>query len=138
MDNNLDVKELFAVVAAERLEEARKLDANDEKSKEAFKQCLEAAKMYNELTKTDDSHSEELDRQEMEKEKQELERELRKKENRKDRWVKVAEVGAVAVVAPVVGFLCNKNFAKFLCKVEEFETFTTTAGRSLSKVFKFK
>lgn len=133
-----DLKDLMGAVAAERLEYARSCDAGDEKGDAAFKQGITAFNAYVEMSKIDDAHNEEIDRQELEKERQLREEEMKRKESRKDRWAKAAEVGLMVVAAPVVGYLCNKSLAKFLCEAEQFENFTSTAGRSLGKMFKFK
>lgn len=56
----------------------------------------------------------------------------------KDRMVRVIEIGAAVVAAPLIEAGCKKAFAKMICTFEQDNIFTTTAGRSLSGLFKFK
>ena len=133
-----DLKELMGTVAAERLDYARNCDAGDDAGDKAFEQGITAFKAYVEMAKIDDAHNEEIDRRELEREKQLREEELKRETAKKDRWMKGIEIGLVVVAAPIIGMVCNKNLAKFICKAEQFETFTSTAGRSLGKMFKFK
>lgn len=132
-----DLKSLMADVAAERLDYAKNCEPGDEASEVALKQGVTAFNAYTELAKMEAEREELIERRAIEREKMAREEELRKKEAKKDRIVKCIEIAALAVVTPVVGYACNRAFANFLCKAEQFETFTTTAGRSLGKVFKF-
>ena len=43
-----------------------------------------------------------------------------------------------AVITPVIDYGVKKVFAKMLCEFEKDYTFTTTAGKTLSSIFKFK
>lgn len=43
-----------------------------------------------------------------------------------------------AVITPVIDYSVKKVFAKMLCEFEKDYTFTTTAGKTLSSIFKFK
>lgn len=85
------------------------LSENGEESKAAFDEAMEA-----------------IDRQ------QTLDKDT------KDRIVKVVEIGAAVLLAPLVEAGCKKAFAHMLCEFEKDYNFTTTAGRSLSGLFKFK
>lgn len=134
---DINLKEQVAVYASERLEVARKLGVKDDECDKAFEQAMKAVKIYGELTKIDDEHSEELDRQELTKENQDLERDMKRMVARGDRIFKVVEIAAVAVLAPTLTYVFNRKFAEFLCEAEQFESFTSTAGRSLGKIFKF-
>ena len=120
------VKDLMANVAIERLEIARNCDPGDEQGDEAFKQGMEAAKLYAEIADALAKHEEELAREE-----------IRRSEAKKDRWIKGIEIGATVIAVPVIGLFCNKSFAKYVGKIEQFEIFTSTPGRSLNKMFKF-
>ena len=42
------------------------------------------------------------------------------------------------VITPVIDYGVKKVFAKMLCEFEKDYTFTTTAGKTLSSIFKFK
>lgn len=121
------VRDLMANVAIERLEYARNCDPGDEKGDKAFEQGMAAAKEYTELTEANAKHEEELAREEN-----------RLREAKRDRWVKGIEIGATVLAVPLIGLACNRNFAKFVGRdIEQFEIFTSTPGRSLSKMFKF-
>lgn len=85
------------------------LSENGEESKAAFDEAMEA-----------------IDRQ------QTLDKDT------KDRIVKVVEIGAAVLLAPLVEAGCKKAFAHMLCEFEKDYSFTTMAGRSLSGLFKFK
>ena len=41
-------------------------------------------------------------------------------------------------ITPVIDYGVKKVFAKMLCEFEKDYTFTTTAGKTLSSIFKFK
>lgn len=105
-----------------------------------------------ERTKAKDSRDDMVTRREMETKKHELEAfrfdletkrqesddYFRKKEARRNFWIRVAEIGAATVVAPVIGYGLKKGFAKIICTFEKDYTFTTSAGRSLGGLFRFK
>lgn len=57
---------------------------------------------------------------------------------KKEKLMKCVEIGAVVIAAPLLEAGCRKAFAKMICSFEKDYTFTTTAGRSLSSLFKFK
>lgn len=135
--NDQGLKNLVANVATARLEYALNHEPGSEEGELAFKQGITAFNAYTELAKIDDAHEELVERRRIEEQKQFRDEALRMKESKRDRIVKGIEIAAVAVIAPVVGYACNRAFAGFLCKAEQFETFTTTAGRSLGKIFKF-
>lgn len=57
---------------------------------------------------------------------------------KRDLWIKIGTFGAGLVVVPVVDLCCKRNLVKLIGKVEQMETFTSSAGRSLSSWFKWK
>ena len=59
-----------------------------------------------------------------------------KDSNRAEKAIKLIEIGATLVVAPLIGLKCNTLFAKTICEFEKDYMFTTTAGKTLSKLFK--
>ena len=67
-----------------------------------------------------------------------VDRDIERAKAIRDGWIRVAEIGATAVVAPLVGYATHKGLAKMLCMFEKDYTFTTTAGRALSGLFRFK
>lgn len=137
MNNDQNLKQLMADVAKQRLERAKEYGPGTDEGEVAFKEGLQAFNAYNEMVKTQDAHEELIERRVMEKDKQTRDEVIRKKERTKDYIVFIGGAVVTAVATPVVYHFCNKDLAKFLCKVEEFETFTTTAGKSLGKMFKF-
>lgn len=58
--------------------------------------------------------------------------------DKKDKMVKVVEIGMVVVAAPLIEAACKKGFARMICEFEEDHIFTTMAGKSLSALFKFR
>lgn len=138
MPEKKSLKQLMEEVAAEKLNYVLEHEQGDDDAEEAFDQAITAVKVYNDMVKIDDAHEEELKRQDIEKDKQEADKKFKMSESTKEKIMKGIELGAVVIVTPVIGYFSNKNLAKFLCKAEQFETFTSTAGRSLGKMFKFK
>ena len=116
---------LLATVAEDRLESALKLEGEERHA--AFKEGMEAVTKQIELQKM----------------KQEEERALREEENKKhdvfvERCIQVGTFAAGLVVAPAIEYGVKKGFAKLLCEFEKDYSFTTSAGRSLSDLFKFR
>lgn len=60
-----------------------------------------------------------------------------KSDKTKDRIIKCLEIASSIAVLHISGKF-KKDFAKMLCEFEKDYSFTTTAGRSLSSIFKFK
>lgn len=87
----------------------KSLDENAENREEAFNEAMEAIDRQNELDK-----------------------------NNKDRIVKVVEIGAAIVAVPLIEAGCKKAFAKMICEFEKDYTFTTSAGKTLANLFRFK
>lgn len=67
-----------------------------------------------------------------------VERDIELKKLRRETLIKAIEIGAAIVVAPLIEYGSKAAFAKILCEFEKDYTFTTTAGRSLASMFKFK
>lgn len=87
----------------------KSLDEDAENREEAFNEAMEAIDRQNELDK-----------------------------NNKDRIVKVVEIGAAIVAVPLIEAGCKKAFAKLICEFEKDYTFTTSAGKTLANLFRFK
>lgn len=120
-------RKLLEDVIEIRLEQALSIsDSDNEAAGEIFKEAMEAVDRSIELSKMKAAVDE-----------QTLKLEAASREAKFDRWVKYIEIGAVVIVTPVVGTVCNKVFAKIICEFEKDYTFTTSAGRSLSKLFSF-
>ena len=65
-----------------------------------------------------------------------IEHNIEKSQNNSQTALRVLEIAAAVVVAPIVEHKFRKGFAKMICEFEKDYNFTTTAGRSLSKLFK--
>lgn len=65
-----------------------------------------------------------------------IENNIEKSKNNSQTALRVLEIAAAVVVAPIVEHKFRKGFAKMICEFEKDYNFTTTAGRSLSKLFK--
>jgi hypothetical protein len=118
---NEDNKKLLEEVINDRLKKS--LGENPDEAAAAFEEAMKAIDRQNELDKTKND----LDGIKNE----------RDSKNR-DRLVKVVEIGAVVVAAPLIEAACKKGFAYMICEFEKDYSFTTMAGKSLSSLFKFK
>lgn len=118
---NEDNKKLLEEVINDRLKKS--LGENPGEASAAFEEAMKAIDRQNELDKTKND----LDGIKNE----------RDSKNR-DRLVKVVEIGAVVVAAPLIEAACKKGFAYMICEFEKDYSFTTMAGKSLSSLFKFK
>ena len=67
-----------------------------------------------------------------------IEKSIELERQKKDRLTKILEVGAIVVAAPLIEAGCKKVFAEMICNFEKDYNFTTTAGRSLASLFRFK
>ena len=112
--------ELLSKVTESRLKKALVSTGNDEADKIAFKEAMDA-----------------VDR-EFELEKFRREAEAKKAEARKERTVRFIVLGTEVLLIPLVTVICNTHYAKMLCEFEKTDTFTTTAGRRLSDLFRIK
>ena len=65
-----------------------------------------------------------------------IEHNIEKSKNNSQTALRVLEIAAAVVVAPIVEHKFRKGFAKMICEFEKDYNFTTTAGRSLSKLVK--
>lgn len=65
-----------------------------------------------------------------------IENNIERSKNNSQTALRVLEIAAAVVVAPILEHKFRKGFAKMICEFEKDYNFTTTAGRSLSKLFK--
>lgn len=109
--------------------DARNKDHELKRDDESRKHELTRDKLNREfeLKKLDENHA-------LEKKKMETE----SKRANMDRLLKIVELGAVVVAAPLIEAGCKKAFAHMLCEFEKDYNFTTTAGKSLSGLFRFR
>lgn len=87
----------------------RALDCENENASDDFNEAMEAIDRQTELDK-----------------------------NKKDKIIKCVEIGAAVLLAPLIDAGCKKGFAKMLCEFEKDYSFSTTAGKALSGLFRFK
>lgn len=66
-----------------------------------------------------------------------IDRQIELDKHKKDVLIKLIEVGAISIAVPFVEAGIRKMFVKLICEFEKDYTFTTSAGKSLSKIFKF-
>ena len=118
-------KQLLEEVIQKRLELA--LKAEGEISEAAFEEAMEA---IDRQTAIDKIKLEALNNQDK--------MQVDKNRDRRDSVIKCLEIGATFIVTPILTAKVNKSFAHMLCEFEKDYNFTTTAGKSLSKIFKLK
>lgn len=104
-----------------------KLDKNREDANRKFQMALEEKKFDHDMVKQQVAHENEMKKAKMEANQAKL-----------NTAVKVAEIAAAVIIAPLIDFRCKETFAHMLCEFEKDYNFTTMAGRSLSAIFKFK
>ena len=79
----------------------KSLGENPEESSAAFEEAMQAIDRQNEMDK-----------------------------DKKEKFIKVLEIGTAIVVAPLIEAACKKGFARMICEFEEDHIFTTKAGKS--------
>lgn len=119
-------KQLLEEVIQERLELALNADDN-EVSDAAFECAMRAIDRQIEIDRVNFESLNTRERMEEEKVK-----------DKRDSIIKCLEIGATIIAAPIITAKINKTFAHMLCEFEKDYNFTTTAGKSLSKIFKLK
>ena len=87
----------------------KSLEENPDEAKAAFEEAMQAIDRQNEIDK-----------------------------DKRDKIVKVLEIGTAVVAAPLIEAACKKGFAHMICEFEKDYNFTTMAGKSLSSLFKFR
>lgn len=124
---NEENRKLLDEVTKQKLEEALNAKSGSDEEKEAFRKAMEAVEKQTEISKVEASKDEVNSKQE-----------LAKSEAKRNMIIKGVEIGVALVAVPVVQYFCNKGYAKLICTFEKDYTFTTSAGRSLNKLFNFK
>lgn len=124
---NKENRKLLDEVISSRLEYVSTYTDADDNETEAFRQAMEAIDRQIKISELDASADEQVKKQDQSKE-----------EAKKDRLVKLVEICAVPLVLVGVQYVCNMRYAKVLCNFEKDYTFTTSAGRAMSKFFNFK
>ena len=67
-----------------------------------------------------------------------IDRSVELEKQKKEKLIKALEIGALVIAAPLIEAGCRKVFAEMICNFEKDYTFTTSAGRSLTSLFRFK
>ena len=131
-------RELMEAVVKQRLEAVLEEDVSSDEAKRLFDEAMKAVDRQLESDKVDISYSEHVDKLESEKEKNSREEAFKQEEAKKNRMIRIAEIVATVILVPAVTFGFNMAYAKKICNFEKTDTFYTTAGRGLSKLFNFK
>ena len=97
-------------------DELKSLTPGTDEYKAVHEELLKALEVMNETTKIEDS----------------------RRSAKTDKVVKVTTFAAGLVLTPVITTFCQRSLAKFIGTVEQMETFTSTAGRSMSSWFRWK
>lgn len=130
--------ELLDQVIENRLEQVLYPDASSEEDKHAFKEAMEALNKKIELEKIETSHRDQITKLEMEKERNHRDEIVKIEEAKRDRIVQIGLFVGGAVLSPLIERWIKTGYAKMLCEFEKDYTFTTSAGRALSSLFRFK
>ena len=97
-------------------DELKSLTPGTDEYKVVHEELLKALEVVNETTKIEDS----------------------RRSAKTDTVVKVTTFAAGLVLTPVITTFCHQSLANFIGTVEQMETFTSTAGRSMSSWFRWK
>ena len=111
-------------------------DKEKEISKQNFEISREEKRQSFESVRDDKNIKCEMDKKAIDKEIELAKIKSQQNSNRSEKAIKLIEIGATLVVAPLIGLKCNTLFAKTICEFEKDYMFTTTAGKTLSKLFK--
>lgn len=126
----MENEKLLETVIKSRLEDSLD-DAMDLKERGlAFKEAMEAMDRHIELKRLDSTNKE--------NELVHAENELARKEQELNRIVKYVEIVAVPVGLFILDSAFKWKYMKTICNFEKDYTFTTSPGRSLSGLFRFK
>lgn len=128
---NEENKKLLEEVIETRLSEALNEDAESDEAKLAFKEAMTAIDRQNEISKMEIAHKEQV-------EKRKAEDEFKKKESKWNLILRTAEVVVVPVGLCLINIVSRNRFATRICNFEKDYTFTTTPGKSLGSIFKWK
>jgi hypothetical protein len=124
-------RELLEKVIETRLTDALELDAESDESQSALKEAMVAIDKETELTKMDIAHEEQ-------NEKRKADEKFRDAESHINVMLRIIEVAAIPIGILIIDIVARDKFAKRICNFEKDYTFTTTPGRSLSSLFRFK
>lgn len=109
-------KELLESVIERNLKIASETEVGSEQHVKAHKEAMDAIDRCIELDKIED----------------------KKKEQKESKLVKYLEIAIIPASLIVLDYAFKWRFMKTVCNFEKEYTFTTTPGRSISGLFKFK
>lgn len=135
---NEENKALLSELIKTRLEKVRAKPSESDEDKLAFKEAMDALSKQIELEKIEVSHQEQVKKMESEEKWNSRNETVKISEANKDRYVQIAIFVAGMVVSPFIERQVKMSYAKLLCEFEKDYSFTTSAGRSLSGLFRFK
>lgn len=121
-------KTLLEEVIDNRLASVKDSCGGDEEKK-AFREAMEATDRHIQMERL------KLEREKLELEKQKVEA---KDDQKFNRIMKCVEVVAVPVGVLVLDFVFKQHYMKKICTFEKDYTFTTTPGKSIGSIFRFK
>lgn len=110
-------KEMLEELANARLDDAMHLTNLEARSK-AFGEAMDAIDRLNEMNKIENANKE-------------------KDEKCLSIVIKVVEIAAMPIMLKLIDLGCHKSLINTIGRVEQMETFTSTPGRAISKMFKF-
>ena len=131
-------KELLSKVIENRLKGALEPTAENGNDSRAFKEAMDAVSKQIELDRVEATRQEQAERLKMEDEKNLRDEAAKASEAKKDRIVQIGIFAAGLILSPIIETACKRGYARMLCEFEKDYTFTTTAGRQLSGLFRFK
>ena len=136
MDENNRV--LLTKVVSDRLECALSSSEDPTKRKLAFAEAMEAVNKQIEVDKLEASHQEHIEKQRAEEKRCRREDEFKRVEARKARNTQIGIFVAGLIVSPIIEVVSKTLYANHIAKLEEFDTFTSEAGRGIASWFRWK
>lgn len=131
-------KELLDEVVYNRLERALNSTGTTEENKIIFKEAMDAVDRTIEIDKLIAAEKEQAEKLKAEKEKLKADEEFKIKQAKRDIVKFGVELGATVILIPTINYICNSKYAKRICNFEKDYTFTTTPGKGLSSLFRFR
>ena len=125
---------LLDEVIEDRLNVAMDGRSSEEESKKAFKEAMEAIDRMIQIERI------EVSKLELESKERLEEKKLTKtkEEQKKNDIFRIVEVAAVPIALFIADCLFKRYYMRSVCNFEKDYTFTTTPGKSISGLFKFK
>lgn len=131
-------KALLAKVAEDRLERALQTGKDEVERKHAFNEAMAVMDKQIELERLEVTHREHIEKQRNEEKWNRREDAFKREEAKKARNVQIAMFVAGLIVTPTIDVLRKTFFANHVAKLEEFDTFTSQAGKGISSWFRWK